>query len=234
MHWIIDALFLLVGATMVFEGVRRGFFKAIFDYLKFVLAIATAYLLGGQVAALLHGRFIATPVRDFVHARFSAFYATSSGAAAEEALEALPSFLVTEEVRANVLAAAGAGGTELVDTITASVAPTISQVIANITGYLLTFVLALIGFAIAAYFLGKLTDSLRFLDRINRLLGGALGLISALTFLLSAASVLRFFFAEDPIYADSIVVKLFGESPLLKTFRFLDVGEAWLSKLIRN
>ena len=52
-HLLADLLFILVGLLIVFFCVKRGFFKTLMRFCRFLLALLAAYFFGSRVAAWL-------------------------------------------------------------------------------------------------------------------------------------------------------------------------------------
>ena len=231
-NWIFDLLFVLIAAVLIFACAKRGFIKSIIHFFKTLLAFVAAYLFGGQLAAFLCDHWIGGAVRGFVYGKIDAIYQGAAGSLdADAVIESMPSFLITEEVQAQLHAAQGSGEM-LVNSMTDSISAPIASLFSNVLGYLLTFVIALIVLWIAAALLTKLVEHISLLHTLNVVLGCVLGLLIAVTVLLVLSSIIKFFFADSALYTESVVVKFFGESFLLKTLRFLDVGSTWFAELL--
>ena len=64
------------------------------------------------------------------------------------------------------------------------------------------------------------------------IVGALIGLLLALAVLFAVSSLIRQFFADSPIYTETVIVKLFGDSSLLKLLSFLDLGDTWFASLL--
>ena len=229
---IVDVIFLMIGLAIVLACAKRGFIKSMIHFFKTVLAFVIAYFLGSKLAEFLCNNWIGAAVRNFVYDKINGIYQSTAGSLnAEEVIDSLPGFLMTEEMQANLHAAQGSGE-ELVHSMTDSIASPIASLFSNILGYVGVFIIALVGLWIAASILTKLIEHIRLLNMVNVVLGCVLGLLIAVTVLFVLASLLKLFFADSAIYTESVIVRFFGESPILKTIRFLDVGGSWFAELL--
>lgn len=223
MNSIVDILFLLLTAVITFSCAKRGFIKSVVHFLKTILSFVFAYLFGGQLGIFLHDKFIAAPIREAVFEKINGLYTSATaGFSAEKVMEELPSFMMTEEIKAKLMAAEGTGE-QLVNTMTDSVATPVATALSNVLGYIGVFVISMLALWLVAALVTKLIEHNRSLGVVNRILGIALGLLISLTVLSVAASVLKFFFAGDSLYANSVIVKALGDSALLDYIKFLDV-----------
>ena len=229
-HIIFDVLFLLIGVGLILACAKRGFLRNIIHFCKTLLAFVAAYFFGSKLGEFLCNNFILSPVRDFVYDKIHGAYVSASESFdANAILAALPEFMKTEEVQQKILSAEGSGE-QLVNNAADSIATPVATVISNILGYVGVFVIALVVLWIGAIILDKLIDHIVILDRVNTLLGALLGLLIAMVVLFVLSSALKFFFAGDPLYTDSVIVKFFGDSSLPEKIKILDVGASWFSK----
>jgi len=230
--YLIDALFLILGISLVCVYAKRGFIKSILNFFKTILAFVAAYFLGGRLAQLLCDKWLSGVVRGFVYGKINGIYqGATESFDADAVISSLPDFLMTDKMQASLNAAQGSGE-QLVESMTDSIATPIASLFSNILGYVGVFLIAIIVLRIVAGLLSAICDKLPIVGALNRLLGALLGLLIALTVLFAASSLIRQFFAESPIYTQTVIVKLFGESPLLKFFSFLDLGGSWFSMLL--
>lgn len=221
---IIDIILIAFGLIMILCYAKRGFFKSVIHSLKGIIALVLAYFFGGRVAAIVSEKFISEPVRDAVFKKVDSIYQSTAGSVdVEQLTTSFPDFIMTEEVQSKIASAEGTGES-LVNSVTDAIASPIATVISNVIGYVLVFLVALIGLWIIASILDKIVDHLLILSTVNKLLGGVLGAIIAAVILFVVGSVMKYFFAENDIYVNSVILKFFGESSLLETHKFLDVG----------
>ncbi len=224
---IVDIIFLVAGISIVVIGVIRGFLGTVIHLLKYILAFVLAYFFGGLLADLLGEFIFSSPVKSFVYDSLYSVYSESPALFdVSHAIDALPSFLVGDSVREGLDAAQGTGEV-LLQNMTDAVATPIISVVSNIFGYALSFLLALVGLWIAAVILTKLIDKIQLLGRLNRLLGFALGLVMSLLLLFAVSSIIRFFWGTTEFYHNTVIVRFFGDSSLLRLLAFLDIGRAW-------
>ena len=122
-------------------------------------------------------------------------------------------------------------GEELVSSLSKEIALPISNLFANILGYVGVFVISVLGLWLLSKLLTGLMDKIRILGAANHILGAVWGILMAMPLLLVAASVIKLFFEEKPIYASSVIVKLLGESSILEFLHIFNVGSLWLTNL---
>ena len=223
-HFLLDFAFLLVFALFILLYAKRGLIKSAIHFFKTLLAIVAAYLFGGKLGALLCNGFVGNGVRGFVYDKIQAMYASAAGnLSAEEILQAFPSFLRTESVRA-ALAAGEGSGEMAVQSATDAISTPIASAISNVLGYIGVFLIALAVLWIVAAILTKIVEKITILDLVNTILGGVFGFVMALVILFAVASVIKLFWAQSPLYADSLLVKLLGESALLEKIKIFNLG----------
>ncbi len=223
-HIFMDAALVFVGLALILVYAKRGFFKSLIHSLKTVLALVAAYFLGGKLAELLNDAFIFKWIRGGVFDKVNALYLQASDSLTVQNLSSsFPSFIMSEEVKMKI-STAEESGEALVNTVTDAIASPISNVISTVIGYVLVFVLALIALWIAAGLLDKLVEHIPLLNTANVILGALLGVVLAFALLFAVGSVLRYFLAGTELYAKSIIMKFFGESSVLDSLKFLDIG----------
>ena len=224
-HLIADILFLAVGVGLILVCAKRGLLKSAIHFCKTLLAFVFAYLFGSKLGQFICEKWISAPVHDWVRGKLDGIYQqTADGLSAEKLAEAFPDFVMTDEVKASLQNANGSGE-QLLDEMTSTIATPAASVISNIIGYVGVFLISIVLLWIAAVILTKLIEHIGFLHTVNTVLGGVLGFLVALIVLFVAASVIRFLFGDTPLYTDSLIVKLFGESKLLEHLKFLDFGK---------
>ena len=225
---VADLAFITIAIAIIVIDVKRGFLATVIHFFKYVLAFVLAYAFGSTVAVFLGEHVIASPVKNFIYNSFYERYATElSGAfTAEQALDSLPSFLLSDSVREGILSAGGTGET-LLHNMTDAVAAPIISVISNIFGYILAFVLSLLVLWLVAKLLTKMIEKLKLVGRLNRVLGFLLGVLTSILVLFALSSVIRFFWGTTDFYNNTVIVKLFGDSSVLHFLSFLDIGRLW-------
>ncbi len=230
---ILDILFVLIAVTMVAAYAKKGLIKSLISSCKLLLSFVLTYLLGGKVAALLQSSLIGKPVYDFVYGKVDGLHQSLGSAInAEEIAGSFPEFLMTEEVRASIAnATSEESGQAMVESVTNGIANPVASLISNVIGYVLTFVVALIVLSLLAKLLTAIVDRIRLFGAVNHILGGVWGALVGVIILFVAASVTKFFLGADE-YAATVVVRFFGDSALLETFKFLNIGASWFAELM--
>lgn len=230
--FILDALFVIIGVSLVLIYANRGFIKSILSFFKTILAFVAAYLLGGKLATLICSKWLGGIVHGFVYDKINGIYqAAADSFNADAVIDSLPDFLMTEEMQASLNAAQGSGE-QLVESMTNSISAPIASLFSNIIGYVGVFLVALIVLWIVAGILTAICEKIPLIGSINTLLGALIGLLIALAVLFAVSSLIRQFFADSPIYTETVIVKLFGDSSLLKLLSFLDLGDTWFASLL--
>lgn len=224
--WLFDIAFLIIAALFILVGCKRGFIQSLIRSAKVILAIVIAYLLGGYMGAFFNSAFVGnmvyTPVHDWINNTYGNMAETVD---AEVLLSQIPSFAMTDDLKATVLhSVENHSGEEFVNTVSHAIADPLATAISNLLGYVVVFVLALIALGFVAWLLTKLADRLVFLGITNRILGGAWGAITAMVVLLVIASILKTFLGNDPLYLDTVIVRFFGDSSVLDAIGFLNIG----------
>lgn len=224
MALIIDLILSAVAIFLVLVCAKRGLIKSVIHFAKVILALLLAYWLGSAMGSWLCDSFIHEPIYDAVHEKIEAVYEEQTGGLdARQVMDALPSFVLTDEVKAELEAAEG-DGEALIASMSESVARPISELVSSIVGYVLVFALAFVGLAIVAAILSKISDQIRILGALNTGLGALLGLLIAVVVLSVVASLVKAFFWNTDFYTDTVVLEFFGESGLLKSLKFLDLS----------
>ena len=225
-----DILFLVIAAIMILICAKRGFLKSVIRFARLLIAFISAYLFGGMLGGFLYNSLFFDPVYDFFYKKIEAIYnGTAAALHVDQVLEQLPDFLVTDAMRANIIAAQESG-TDMIHSVTTAVATPVATLISNLTGYLFVFVVTLLLLWIGVAVLDKLIEKIAFLHKVNTLLGALWGAFAAILLLLVLSSLIKAFFSNSSVYTDSIILKFLGESAFLKGVKFLDIG----SKLFQN
>ncbi len=107
--------------------------------------------------------------------------------------------------------------------------PAIAGVIANFLSYLLVFALVYVGLILLSHVLGAMISRMGLIGKIDKILGGLMGLVIAVMVLFVAASIFKVLPLTEELYANSTVIRWFGESSFLKSFKIFDFGGAWFN-----
>jgi len=222
----LDLLFVVIAIVFIFLGIFRGFIKSVVRSAKLIIAFVLAYFLGDKLGMLFKNSFVGNWVYGGVYDKVNSFYQNATGSFDPDSLLAnFPSFIVNDELRGKIAdSMSQESGEALVESVSMGISDPIAMAISNVLGYVLVFVLALIGLSIAAWFLTKLIDKIAFLGLANRILGGVWGALTAALLMIVVSSVVKLFFGNDEIYTSSVLVKFFGDSGILQIFGIFDIG----------
>jgi hypothetical protein len=229
----IDWLFLAFGISLIVICAKRGFILTLLKFFKLLLSALVAHLLGGAVGAFIGDKFLNPIIRNSVYEKVRRVYEHTAGEmGADASIDAIPKYLQTDAMREKLNAIEGSGE-ELVNSVTDTVSGAISSVVCGVLGFILAFVGAFLIFSVLYVVVKGAKQANPVFGAADSVCGGILGFVFAFTVLLFAGSVMKFFFGNQPTYADSTVVKFFGESTLLDVLKFLDPGE-WLKNLMES
>lgn len=89
--------------------------------------------------------------------------------------------------------------------------PNLAVPLCTAIGFAAGLLLVEIGLSVAIFFFSKLIQSISLVDRLNKILGGLLGAVIAFLYLVIIAAVFKVAFGGEPIYEDTVVLKLLGE-----------------------
>lgn len=229
-HILLDILFVAVGVLIIVICAKRGFFLTLLKFFKLFLAFGAAYLWGGAFGSFLGEKFLNAPIRSSVFGKVNEIYLNTAGSFdVESAMEAVPDFLLTDSLRAQ-LQSLGGSGEELVNSITDTVAGSLSSVVCSVLGFLAVFLLAFLALTIVYVFVKHFKDKIPIIGVADSIMGGVLGLALAWMLLLVVGSLLKVFFGNSELYTESAVVKFFGD---FNGIKMLNVSE-WINGLQQN
>lgn len=190
MNFFLDiSLIALIIATVAICW-HKGFIRSIVGVGKTVACILMTYLFGSSASAWVSKLWITERVTDFVHTRLVALF--EAGAETFDPaviLNNVPSWIQTffEGLGIDV-AGLISGITDMsaldaqgLQTLAQSMAKPITHLISDFIGYTGVYLISLILFSIAAYFLVKIAD-LPIIRTIDRALGCVLGICSSLVY----------------------------------------------------
>ena len=224
---ILDLAFVCIAAVIIIISAKRGFIANLVHSCRWILSFVAAYLFGPSLGGILNSAFIGNAVRGFVYGRVDALYQSASESfGAEQIAEKLPAFLLTDKVRAELDGMQGSG-TELVNSVTDTVATPIATLISNILGYIGVFLIALLVLWFAVKLVNGLLDKITLLGAVNHVLGCVWGILLASLLLFMLSSAVKLFLGGTEWYQSTVIVKFFGDSALLQTLKILDIGSAW-------
>ena len=96
--------------------------------------------------------------------------------------------------------------------------------VAVAVSYIFTFLLSLVLLTVVTWLMKGLIKRLSVVRAVDGLLGALVGVVIAVMMMFVAASMIKIIPAAAEMYANSAVIKLFGESSMLEVLKFLDVG----------
>lgn len=228
MQYLFDLIAILVAAVIIFIFAKRGFFKSILRFFRWIFATLMAYLFGSKLATFFYDKVFYQSILKSLTEKVQALYDSATASFNGEAVyEKLPFFLKTEEMREKLAAIESGDG--MVSAISETIAKPVSTIAANVAGYLLVFIVAFLAFWVALILLDKIVKLTAFTRFVNGLLGACLGAALALLLLVMAVSIMRTFFSETPVYANSFLVKWISSWKLLQNDSIFNVGKRWLS-----
>ena len=229
-QYIADAAFLLFGIITISVCAKRGFFLTLLKFFKMTFSVVAAYFWGDAFGVFIGEKFLNATIREGVFNKVNEIYLNATeGFSAQSILDSIPEFLKSDSLVEKLNALDGSG-TDLVNSITDTVAGALSSVVCAILGYLAVFLAAFLALSLIYAIIKGVKGKIRLFGSIDSLLGAVLGFVLSWIVLLVAGSVMKFFFEADPVYADSVITKFFGESTLLDTLKWLDIN-GWLNSI---
>ena len=228
MKYLFDLVAILVAAVIVFLFARRGLIKSIFRLAKWIFAFFAAYLFGGKLADFLCGKwFYKGFLASFTEKIQSLYDGATAGFNGDVVYEKLPFFLQTEGMKEKLAAIESGDG--MVGEIADAVATAVARLVSNVVGYLVIFLVALVALWVVVILLDKIVKLSVITKLINGILGGVLGAFLAFLLLFVAVSILRAFFSDSEVYANSFLVKWISGIKFLQNFRIFNIGERWFA-----
>lgn len=195
----LDAGVIIVFVLTVIWCYRRGFVKAIFGLFSTLISVVLASVIGSWLSELIYNSFIKEKIVTSVNDSVQNAVSTSASNLA-------PNGIVLPEYLDNLLKMFGYDSNSLngdissvADNTTTAVANSVESAVAPIFLAIISFVLMIILFFVIRFITAKLSKliskamKLPVLSTVNRLLGGALGIIEAfvlVTFLAYLTSIL--------------------------------------------
>ncbi len=232
-HWILDIIFLAAGVLIVFINAKRGLFLSLLKFCKLMLSIGAAYLWGGALGRWIGEKLLYSPLRNWIYGKVNAVYlASTEEFSVEAAQQAIPQFLLTDQVKEKLSALEGSGEM-LVNSVTDSASSSLSGVVGAVIGFVAVFLLAFLALTVVYVLLKGLKKKFKLLGAVDTLFGALLGLALTCILFFVASSIIKFFFGESPTYTDSVIVKFFGDATLLEGIRLFNIND-WLSGILRG
>lgn len=224
----VDLLFVAFGISLIVICAKRGFILSLIKFFKMLISAIAAYLWGGVFGRFVGEKILNTPIRNSVYKKVNDAYLNATDGFQPE--QALPNYLKNDAMLQKLNGLEGSGDA-LVNSVTDTVSEAISAVVCGVIGFLLVFVATFLALSVICLLVQGMKKIFRTFGVADTVFGGVLGFVFAWLVLLFAGSLMKFFFGNQPVYEDSSVVKFFGESTLLESLRFLDLG-SWFDNLL--
>ncbi len=230
MQYILDGSAILIAAIIIIICAKKGLFLTVLSFFKVVLATVAAYLWGGKLGDWLGVKFINQPVYDSIFKKFSEIYESATESfSAESVMNSIPKFLQTESMTEK-LESIDASGMELVEQLSKIVSETLANVICTILGAVAVFLIAMVALTLIYVIIKAVKKHVKLLGFADGFLGALLGCLLSCFVLLLFSSLMKLFFGTSEGYANSVIVKFFGEATLNDIFKWLNINN-WIDKL---
>ena len=230
MMTFIDFLFLGFGIALTVICAKRGLILTLIKFLKLILSVVMANLLGGAVASFIGDNFLNAPIRASVYGTVNRTYQSTAGNLNVDAsYSLLPRYLQNDAMREKLAGIEGTGDA-LVNSVTDAIAEEISSVVCGVIGYALVFAATFLALSLAYVLIKNIKHLFPMFGKADTVCGGILGVVIAWMVLLFVGSALKFFCGNQPIYTDSTVARFFGEAAGKMELNFLNLDQ-WLSNL---
>ena len=181
--YVIDVFYVLAAVSVVVLFTAKGFVASVSRFGRYIAAAITTYTFGPRLSDFLYERWffpwISRPVAD----RIANFLNKTVGAVDMDGLvDALP-IIVRKFANADALKEKYGAAVNNIDSFSSEVARTVSAppagLFSNLLAYVAIFLVSLLVFGLLFLLLGKLFEAVPALNAVNRVLGFALGLLSA-------------------------------------------------------
>lgn len=224
---IVDVIFVLIGALIIWRCAKNGFIKCLFKMVRTALALTLAYFLVAPVAPIVAENFIEEPVYDYIHGEVSAIYENAEeDLAIDELINSLPDVLKTEEMEEE-LNDIDASGDELVEAISEEISEPVVTVVSSVISFLVLFIILMIVLSILMALLNSLIEKITIIHLANTILGLVWGIVVALIVWTLLAVLCGLFFD----YENTVAIKFFIETNVLEKIGLLDLIEKLLSSI---
>lgn len=229
-QYIVDVIAVVIAGLIIFRCARKGFFLTVLNFFKFLLSVLAAYFFGGKLGALIGNAFVNQTVYDSIYKKFNEIYQSAAGAfRADSVLDAIPSFLQTDEMMQSLNGLEGSGA-ELVESMARTVSEALSAAICTVVGSILMFLIAMLVLTVVCAIIKAIRSKIKLLGFADGLLGAVLGCLIACCVLMLFGSLIKLFFATSDVYNASKLVKFFGDATVGDLFGWLNIG-SWVDKI---
>ena len=240
MQFIWDIIIVVILAVCVWLAYRKGLIKTLFDLLGTVIAFLGALAFNGMVGNWIDTTFVRTPVRNMVLSTLAdtpvlkyedALAGIDVAAKIRKMPEALKGLLEsvgvsTEEIIGKV-GSASATTTEAKNQLIDSIAAPISATISTAIAFIVLFVVLLIVCMVASKLLSALFNLLPVGRQLNRIGGGAIGLVQGVLIVLVVTAVIwavsrsagEGFFSAETLDKTLLTKELIKINPICDLFR---------------
>ena len=221
MIWIIDVILILLAAIIVFVYARRGFVKSLFGLCKYILSFLLAYLFAPSLGRVLSDKFLLNKINSSIFKFIS--NNTSSTFDIDSITSKLPSSVI------NMLTKTGfyddivskyenlSLSEELIQDFSLSIAQPISSFISNTIAYISIFAVCILALSILAFILDKICQ-LPILNKMNTILGAALGIVCAIIILITICSVMSLIVNMIGINNPNVSADILSEKTIVYRF----------------
>lgn len=181
--YVIDIFYVLAAISVVVLFTTKGFVASVSRFGRYIAAAITTYTFGPRLSDFFYERWffpwISRPVAD----RVSNFLNNTIGAVdMDGVVDSLP-VLVRKFANADALREKYGAAVDNIDSFSKEVARTVSAppagLLSNLLAYVAIFLVSLLVFGLLFLLLDKMFDAIPALNVLNRILGFALGLLSA-------------------------------------------------------
>ena len=107
-----------------------------------------------------------------------------------------------------------------------------NSVIAMVVSYVFVFLISIVLITVFTWFVGALIERVVLINKINTILGAVIGLISACVVLFIIASIMKFLPISKELYAESVVIRFFGDKFFFQYIPFLNLGKTWFETVL--
>lgn len=202
MNYVIDIALIVLLVLVVSASVKKGFLTSLLESLSLAISATLSYFLTPTVSEFIYQKFVYNSVKTKLSETLSKVTSGESlGDKVAELVGNIPAsatrlaeaFGVNINSLADSVTNSSVGTDEaLINTVTDKIAYNILIVAIEALVFLVLFILLAVIIKLLAKLIGKAANKLRLVGPLNRLLGGALGLIKAALLILVICTVLFF------------------------------------------
>lgn len=225
MFLIIDIVLAAIFALIVFFAIKKGFIKALLDFVAVILAFVLAFSLSAPVAEILYDSFVEDMIVSSVEVQTDGknFDASKAAQEVKTALEELPETVVSLAKAAGVdfdeiikdIDFNKVSSEDTVNKLVKKIAEPIAVKILTAVSFLLLAVIFLILLKVLAVLISKVAK-LPLIGGADKILGGILGALKGVLLLGLICTLLNGFFSSgdsefSKMVNDSVIIGLFED-----------------------